>query len=90
MRCAHDRIMGSIGAPYHNIGFSSLCETCQLYVEPGCLNMRNLAALCGSRLLYVYIYIFFFELGDFIMINRQKHNTKYLHDKLETKDIRCI
>ena len=25
-----------------------------------------------------------------IMINRQKHYTKYLHDKLETKDIRCI
>ena len=25
-----------------------------------------------------------------IMINRQKHYTKYLHDKLETQDIRCI
>ena len=23
------------------------------------------------------------------MINRQKHYTKYLHDKLEIKDIRC-
>ena len=34
--------------------------------------------------------IYFFELEDFIMINRQKHYTKYLHDKLETKDIRCI
>ena len=33
---------------------------------------------------------FFFFLEDFIMINRQKHYTKYLHDKLETKHIRCI
>ena len=33
---------------------------------------------------------YFFELEDFIMINRQTHYTKYLHDKLETKDIRCI
>ena len=35
-------------------------------------------------------YNLFIELEDFIMINQQKHYTKYLHDKLETKDIRCI
>ena len=34
--------------------------------------------------------LLFFELEDCVMINRQKHYTKYLHDKLETKDIRCI
>ena len=27
---------------------------------------------------------------DFIMINRQKTLYKYLHDRLEIKDIRCI
>ena len=32
----------------------------------------------------------YFELEDFIMINRQKHYTQYLHDKLETKDISYI
>ena len=46
--------------------------------------------------MYIHCYCFtvntlyFFELEDFIMINRQKHYTKYLHDKLEIKDIRCI
>ena len=38
----------------------------------------------------IYCVALFFELEDFIMINRQKHYTKYLHDKLEIKDIRCI
>ena len=50
----------------------------------------NVDTPLAAALLLALLYSYFFELEVFITINRQKHYAKYLHEKLETKDIRCI